>query len=445
MKAFLSKYKFIIIINLIIFITYVLISSTPNLFGIDDLRANTRIFFPDLTIWETIKWISGRFLYWNSRLGELIYFIVGCFPRWVYFLIDGILMISFLNLVYVFTFGVKSKKFFLTKNYYISILINYLITLYLFPGFSETMIWMAGVFNHLFSVVICLIACIPFRLLMDDYDFFENRSKKIRIFYYILCGLAAFTVENVVPWLLAYMFIIIIANLKKEFKRKWTIIALIIVFVSFLCFVLLNSTKNRVDYFISTDWAKKSIIDMADTILTYFQYLFYVFFSLIFVNIFVRKKNYKQYKFLMSQLFFSLISLLVIYLSPYFVFRTTLLFYFFMLTVITFLTNNIIFNDKYISIVVVLTLLYFTFLTTYNLIIFYKDFNDFNKKRYEYIMERKTFDTLSCPMYDNKKKYFFFQRLVTYETLYCDSSYVYYITGRDDNPEVSNVYDISIR
>lgn len=109
-KTFLSKYKYFILINLIIFISFILIVSSVDLFGIDDIKANTYIYNPDFTFVEIINHIFQRISLWNARIVEILYFIIGALPRFVYFILDSIVLLIFLNLIYFYIYGTKTKK-----------------------------------------------------------------------------------------------------------------------------------------------------------------------------------------------------------------------------------------------------------------------------------------------------------------------------------------------
>ena len=115
-KTFLSKYKYFILINLIIFVSFILIISSVDVFGIDDIKANTYIYNPNFTLVEIINHIWQRIAFWSVRIGEILYFIIGTLPRVVYFILDSFALLIFLNLIYFYIYGTKTKENLITKN-----------------------------------------------------------------------------------------------------------------------------------------------------------------------------------------------------------------------------------------------------------------------------------------------------------------------------------------
>lgn len=83
---------------------------------------------------------------------------------------------------------------------------------------------------------------------------------------------------------------------------------------------------------------------------------------------------------------------------------------------------------------------------TARLTFFYKDFNYYNKLRYNYMkMQYESgVKNIACPIYDNKYNYFFDYRLTHYESFYCDVTYIKYLFN-DNDLKINWVYDVILR
>ena len=435
----LKKYKFLIFFNLSIIISYVFIISTPKLFGIDDILANTYIYNPDMTFNELVQYIIDRLLTWNSRFGEMVYFVVGAFPRWVYYIVAGITFGTFLNLIYFYTFGKKSKEIFGTSKYYISLILNYIITITIFPGFSDSMVWMGGVFNHLFDANIVLLVGIPFRLMLDNYDVFEKHHR-LKYFYFFECIIAGYSTENMVPWLILFAFAITYIIFKQKNKvPRWAIPSIIIISCSFVSMLLLGATRERIGYSLESLTLIARLVQVSN-LLTTFRFIFYVILFLAISNLVKKKKIDDSFVFVGFQYVISLVSVLNAFFTEHFPLRTTVLSYFFLLTIITYLLVNI--EIKHKKIVETILYIFAIVITCYNVMI-YKDFNEFNELRYEYILSQ-TGDAINFPVYDNKLKHPLCRNLSGYESQFYDNKYLQYITG---NPNATKIlrYDIHLR
>lgn len=433
---FLRKYKYTIIISIFIFLSYILINNTNNIFGIDEIYANSYIYNPSFTIKESIYQIMYRFFYWNMRLGELIYFILGRFPKIVCTISNGITILLFFNLIFLYTYGRKSNEYFNTQKYYKSILISYIISLTLFPAFSEVFIWNAGVYNHIFSINLTLIAALPFRLLLDNYNIFDNH-KKLKYIYLLISFLAGFSVENAIAWMLCFNVIILIykkiniKDIKKSLKSNSIFITnILLTCIGFLIMCIFS--KIRVNFFENLNFVNESKELFFLKIPYIYIYIIALILILLIINV-IKKKIYlkklkAEEKILLFQALSSLISLIIILITPaYFAYRVTTLFYAFQLMIIVYLINNLL-NDKKIKYTYILDIIIIIFMTI-RLVFFYNDFNEFNSVNDKYIRQQysngKT--TLYCAQYDNKYNYFFVKRLTSFDELFCDSTYYRYL------------------
>ena len=432
---FLMRNKKIIIFNLIIMTCYVFITCIPDYFGIDDITANRYIFNKDSSFYESIKSILYHYTHWNSRIGELVYYVIGMFPKWICLTIAAFLFITFLNLIFFFIYGIKTKKFIQSKKYYSSMLLNYCITLLLYPAFSETMMWMSGLYSHLLGIIIILLLALPFRFLLDDYNIFEKR-KKLKYIYFVCCILAGYTVENLIPWILMYeLMIIIYLFIKKKKKYNWCIYSILIIFFSSISFFMLPSTRYRISYFeeiVNKPINKKNLIKRITQL--YSPILLIV---LILLGKYISKKDKfeKNFKIIIIQFILSLTCIIVMFFNRYFAIRSTILPYFFLLTIITYLYNcynisnkKLIFRNIFLSIISISATLF--------LMYFYIDFNKFNKYRKDYILNQNYENKIYCPLYKYRVKYIFIQNLTSWEYLFCDKSYLIYLNENNKNKKV---------
>ena len=440
---FFKKYKYVILISFFIFLSYIIISSVNNIFGIDEIQANTYIYNPNLTLEESIRHIIYRVTDWNMRLGELIYFILGRFPKFVCTISNGITILLFFNLIFVFTYGAKSKEYFNTSKYYKSLLISFIVSLTIFPAFSEVMVWNAGIYNHIFSVNLSLIAALPFRLLLENYNLFDNH-KKLKY----LSFLAGFSVENVTAWMLIFNIVILFKiinknNIKQSIKDNFMyIINIILTIIGFSIMYIFS--KIRVDFFSQLDFVNASKKSLFIKIPYLYIYVIVIILILLFINIVKKKicikKLKKIEKILLFQSFSSIISLIVIFIThAYFAYRVTTLFYIFQLILIIYLVNNLL-ENKIIKYTYILDIGIIIFMTL-RLVFFYNDFNEFNLIRDKYIKDQYSNGTvvLSCVNYDNKYNYFFVERLTSFDALFCDNAYYSYIL-EDDSIELIRSY-----
>lgn len=445
---FLKKYKYTIIISLFIFFTYIIISSVNNIFGIDEIYANTYIYNPNLTIEESIHHIIYRVTNWNMRLGELVYFILGCFPKFVCTISNGVTVLLFFNLIFIFTYGKKSKEYFNTSKYFKSLLISFIISLTIFPAFSEVLIWNAGVYNHIFSVNLTLIAALPFRLLLDNYDIFNER-KKLKYVYILISFLAGFSVENVTAWMLVFNSIILIYKKfnKNKFidSMKYNLIYILNILSTIIGFIIMYIfSKERVDFFGQFSFVADSKNDYFLRIPYLYRYVILLIIILLLINIIKKKiyiKNLKSTeKILLFQSLTSVISLIIILFTPaYFVYRVTTLFYSFQLMLIVYLMNNLL-NNKIIKKTYIFDIIIILFMTV-RLVFFYNDFNEFNSLSDKNIREQYSNGQtiLDCVYYDNKYNYFFVERLTSFDALFCDNSYYMYLL-EDESIQLFRTY-----
>ena len=439
---FIKKHKFIIIVNLLVLISFIIIESTPGFFGIDDAYANSYITSPNDTFMKNYYDIFWRATCWNMRFGEVIYFILGCFPRYIHLFIGGLQSIIFFNLVYLYAYGSKAKEYLYTSKYIITIITSYLLTLTVLPIFSETFIWQSGNFNHLFGLNVILIIALYFRLQQDNIDIFK-KHKKLIIPYLILSFFAGFNLENVVPCILIYELLTIIQKYIKDKKKvkeylkkyKVSIISIILTSIGFLIMFLHSS--NRITFYDQPDWVSSTKVHMIRNIILSYNYFLIIL--VILLVIIIIKRRFKihdliiEIKKILTMVLFSILSLIVIYISiAYYTTRSTLFLYFALLSLLTYILNELL--NKKLKAAYIIAISIIIVVIVIRTVIFYKDFDKFNELRKNYILEQynNSSKTIICPMYDNKVYNLYPNRLTNYELYYCDVTYIKYLVN-DEN------------
>ena len=444
----LKKNKNVILINLFIALCYLIILTVIEQIGIDNILANTYLYNPRLTFFQTIKHIYNRAIFWNLRIGELVYFTVGAFPKYIFYLISSINFIVLNNLIIFYTFG-KIK----VKHYFIFILFSSIFLFTLTPAFSEIFLWEAGCFNQFFDTIIILIAGIPFRYLQENKNIFKNKKRKL-ILYFTFFFIAGFSTENIVPTLIVYMIISTFIYFKKNKKIiKWPIFATIVTSISFLIMITSKSTKIRINSFDGLKWA---IITKNKMFENFFKHyiiliLLMIIFTIIYIVYCKKKKisiSSKLYNILLINFTISFIALFSQIFGKYFEVRSILIIAISFYNIfIYYLSKFLTFSKKYIKIILILQL---TFLLIYSISLryIYLDYNKFNILKEKYINKQKINNNknIKCPRYDNKYNIIFFEykRLFSFQFLYCDKMYLNYKYYNKKN-EIKSVDEINIK
>lgn len=420
MLNFIKKHYYIFII--IISYTFILLSFKP--FGIDDYQAMSYYNFPDLSIGEKITNIIHQFVYWNIRIGEIVFYLLGLFPRYIYIIVSNLILLIFLKLIIIITTG-KLKS---TTNHSKLMLSLYIVLLTLFPIFSKTFIWTAGIFNQTFSLVLTLLAFLPIRFLMNKENVFDNfkHKKLVYIIYYFICFFSGLATENIVPILLLAFVISIYFKLKQKEKiNNWQIFGFILCLTSFCILVFNDSTKIRFETFNSFEWTNwSSKFNGFLKIICYLPLLIFLFFLKMIV-----KQKYKLtslelniLNLLKKMLYFSSLCIIILFLAPYFPLRATILFGFMLMALICFYLNIIYNNLNIKSSLFVFIIMILTLSTSF----FYVNHNLYNLSRIKYIEKQvnNNVKNIICPDYGRQRLKFFQYRLTSVDVLFCDKSYI---------------------
>lgn len=438
MKDFLKKYKYVILINVFMFIAFLSVQIVIKLFGIDDYRANTYIFQPNNTFIDNIMNIVHR-TEWNNRIGEIVYFIFGCFPRWIYFLYNGLQFILFFNLVYFYVYGKKFKEYITTKKYPITLFTSFILTVTLFKGFGEVFIWMAGTFNHLFDLITLLLCAIPYRLMYDDV--YILKGKKVIIPYFIISFFAGLTLEHTVPVIMLYEFSILLfkhiqkeKTLKNFIKKNYiNIIGMFLTGIGYL--ILIIGASVRINFFSTQSWTR--INNFSGYLIKELYRMFKVLMVLIAINIIVNynkiKEIIKDMRLHTFNIILGVLTLVIIrYTKSYYSGRVSFYIWFTLIVASSYLINKIDENykSKYLPILSSIVVIFLVILLRF----VYTDFNEFNEIRIDYMRKQYKNGSLDiiCPYYDNKYNIPFSKGLVRHEDLICDQTYIQEIFKNED-------------
>ena len=299
--------------------------------------------------------IKKSILYWNGRSSQIVGFIIGFFPRYVFWIINSFIIILFIYLVYYYCFSEEENN-----NKYMNIILTLLIVLsyilYLFPATFDVFFWMPGACNHLWSTVATLLFLIPYYKTLYNKNFFENKKKKVIILYIISAFIIGASLENI----FAFGFIFILYTLFISFKNKKISIWQIGAFISYICgavyLFLLSSTEYRKTKFLNGTHIIQSGIKKISYVLESFIaenkiFLFIILLSIViyfcYLKINRKKINYK-FKNIIIMYVLSFASLFIFYFSPYYSSRAMLIISFFGLVLVIYVLSNMIISKKII-------------------------------------------------------------------------------------------------
>ena len=429
MSRFVKKYKFIILANFFIFLTYFLFLIVPESFGVDNYSANSYANYPGMNLYEMVSKVIDHAITWNARIGETYLYAIGNLPPIISYILTAARYTIFLNLIYFLIYGKNAKKLFTDKTYLVTLLTSHLATITLFPGFGEILIWLPGAYNYIFGMNILLMLAINYRLILDDVYILENRPA-LRFIYYILAFLAGFTLENTAPCFFVYIAAITFikarqnkTNIKQFIREKYYLLIQIALFAIGLLTMFLLA-KSRIDFFSQNDWTTDRLGAATSTAISYIPLL--IIFVVTSAILLIRRNKKKQelqqpYLHLFAHLPLSIASVVIVMFLPiYFVARTTIYLYITALMVILLFVNTYLKTLATILFEAILILI-----VSVSIFNFYQTFNDFNEFRKNYIL--KQYDEgethIICPIYMERSA-LFKKRLYDYQYAYCDIEYI---------------------
>lgn len=375
-----SKTNKVIMIIILLFLSLFFLQINSPMVGYDYFTLNSSHGRGLIYLFNKIK---ECILYWNGRSSQIMGFIIGFFPRYVFWIINSFIIILFIYLVYYYCFS-EEKNNNKYKNIILTLLIVLAYILYLFPATFDVFFWMPGACNHLWSTVGTLLFLIPYHKTLYNKNFFENKKKKEVFLYIISAFIIGASLENI----FAFGFIFILYTLFISFKNKKISIWQIVAFISYVCgalyLFLLSSTEYRKIKFLNGTHIIQSGIKKITYILEYFFvenkiFLFIVLLSVIiyfsYLKITRKKINYK-FKNIIIMFILSFASLFIFYFAPYYSNRALLIISFFGLVLVIYVLSNMIISKKIILRILCLLL---CIMNIYAYIYFFRVYYNSNK------------------------------------------------------------------
>ncbi len=441
MRKLVKTYRIVFLANLFVLTFYILILITPDLFGIDVYQANST----GLSFFDLVKSATHQFVAWNSRIGEFIFYIIGGLPLWVQYLLAGIRYLLFLNLIFIFIHGKKAKDNLTTIKYPFTIITAHLLTITLYPGFSETMIWLAGISNYIISMNLLLALAVNYRLMLDGVDLFKQHHF-LKYLYYPLAFFASFTIETISPCFLIYMTTVLYLkkfkhrkNIKDFIRKNYeNLIQLLLFSIGLVIMYFMSITRQ--DYFsaMSSDF---KMMEALRTVVQNYLPLIGIIIALLTIRLINRrgamrdiicKYNWHYFHILLSIMSFAILFLV----STYFPARVTIYFYFALIILIFALINDLVKAKKTYGILTAASCI-LAIIASIAIRHDYELFKSFNKYRMDLIIEQYNNGTqnIYCPIYHNARKHPLSYRLYSYEYSFCDPAYIKAIL-KDNNIDI---------
>ncbi|WP_314590274.1 DUF6056 family protein [Paenibacillus terrigena] len=235
----------------------------------------------------------------------------------------------FIMLMILMTLFTKLRKFDKLEDF-LAIIFCAVLSWFLLPVIGETVFWVAGSVNYMWTTVVALIFLLPFRYLLED-KLLLNDSKK-NTFIMLIVGLfAGWSQENVA--VISVFFVImnlIYLKYKKLHIPKWCYSGGLGVIIGCMILVLApgNTARKQGMYFEVSLWEQviTTIVTIKNLILYNQRYIFVLLIILILTNL-VSKKLRTEYKtqLILSLLFISagFISYFAMVASPEFPIRAS--------------------------------------------------------------------------------------------------------------------------
>lgn len=442
----------IIIPILFIGIIFFLLTSNAPLIGIDNYEAVFNTNKENINLFFLISRALTRCLSWNARVGEFIYFFLGPLPHVIHDILNTCFFLYFIWLIfkYAFDYGdIENKNY---KNFW---WIFFFIPAFIFmfePILWEDYFWMADSCNHLWGLCILMTTFLPLRKF--NLKSYEIKGIKL-LFYCIACFIAGTVSENIVPFIIGLIVLIIFFKYKREKKiYLWTCLSLVSFILGYLWLMLCSSTKTRYDFFKTLDWSLGTKISSFSVF--FYDYKFYFIITLILLIIFLiryfilKKKDKtlvlkKSFKYNIIFYLLSFVSFIVLLFSPYYVTRALLIITFSSLVINVYLINELL-NDKKIIYKILLSIICIFTYVIYAIHIksIFDDYNKFDYVRDEFIRYQidNNNSNIIVPIYDRIISWRYLG-VVDYEL--CDNDIVRNKYNIDKNIEIICSYEYRIR
>jgi hypothetical protein len=340
MQKNFSKYKLLIFFSLLL-IYFLLINFLTPLAS-DDFYYSMSVYrntsLPE-SLADIFIALLEQYIKWTGR-------IVANFIGMVFLLIGKPLFnianaLMFCLLIYLMFFHAFARK---PKNQDITILVSLLLlTWFMQPNIGETVFWLTGAANYLWTTVIILLFLLPYRLLLENRiilkENFDNISK-----FCILGILAGWTNENTAfISILAIGLILIIKYSENKLRQlpKWFYSGLAGQIIGYMFLILAPGNIRRAEYLINNNYD------------TSFYYKFYPLYKIVFADRFFlwaliiffilescRKLRFKGSILSLSYILLGFLNIFIMLLAPIFPLRATFAGIIFIITGVTALFFN---------------------------------------------------------------------------------------------------------
>lgn len=200
--------------SLLFLVVFLSIYTTP-LYDDDLVYMNKwRSDVPLKTIYDIYEFQIAHYFNWGGRtVAHTILQLLLLCPK---------ALSALLNTIVYFVLAFLVNKMATNKPKGIMILFTIALLYYLNPTYKESVMWLTGSANYLYTTTIILLSMIP---LINIYKGIENKYPYL---FMPLAFLAGWCNENMSATLMLYIFVTIIYTHKKKIKANWLYVYLII-------------------------------------------------------------------------------------------------------------------------------------------------------------------------------------------------------------------------
>lgn len=413
MKKIFNKDFFILVSLTLIFF---LVQMCVPYIGIDDFNAqyintSSNIFLRGIE----------RGINWNMRIGEILFFTIGLFPKVIYNIMISLFFACFLILI-------KKYSNINYKNKISQYILYFFLIMFFMPAMIENMFKMSDACNHLVGTCFILTVLLPLIKYDNGTNVIDSKIKYNLLI--ILSFFAGMSSENNSIFILIFLVYIILKNLFK-FKKieRWHLFMFISTLAGYSLLIFCGSTMTRIEYFNSLSDIQKSSISSIFWI--FYEYnqcyviLFIILFILYLIIAFIKYRGKfkidRKIKYNLFLLILSTTTLLMFLFAPYFSNKGALFIQFILIINIVDLVNIVCCDiNKIILIIVSIILLLLSLISTYGIAKYFYDYKVFDRNRNISILEQSSEmkDTITFPLYKgmyNNNVLFFFQDLTVCE------------------------------
>ena len=209
-NAFYEKNKKIINVIMLIalfFVIFLSIYATPlyddDLVYINKWRSNV----PIQNLFDIYEFQIAHYFNWGGRtIAHTILQILLLCPKF---------LSALLNTIMLFSLGYLINKLMSKQINMLIYLFTISLLYYLNPTFKESVMWLTGSANYLYTTTIIIISMIPLIKL------YKNEKVRLPYLYLLIVFLAGWCNENMSATLVLFILITIIYTYKNKIKANW--------------------------------------------------------------------------------------------------------------------------------------------------------------------------------------------------------------------------------